>query len=247
MDDEGNDLTCPITLELLEDAVASPCCGRTFSREALRSCLARNGACPLCRVKVKDKFPAFDTRKTPELKIMASLVDRYREKQGESGEKGKKKEEEKGTEKEEKGKEEDQEEKKAEFNCSFQPIHNRRGEELSVGKLTLDVAWHDYQGDVSLFIPIIDRSGSMSRSFCQVQEALLYMHFLTFQNRLFFFSFSFSFHFTSLLFFFLISSPLSPFPQACIHDHHSLRIKSGNHHGPSRWRYHNRASQGSRK
>ena len=202
MEDEVNDLQCPVTLDLLEDPVASPCCGRTFSRAALRSCLERTDTCPVCRACVSSEYPSFDVNTIPKLKVVASMVERHRQKGGvQDEEKGKEKEEDHGVVVEE----EETKDKEAEFRCSFQPIQNRLGEKLSVGKLSLDVVWPDYRGDISLFIPIIDRSGSMMRSFSQVQEALLYMHFLTFQNRYLFFSFPLLFPFLFLSFFLLTS------------------------------------------
>ena len=137
----------------------------------------------MCRALVSVRFPSFCVEATPKLKMVASMVERHKE----NGEK-------KGKEPEEpippsapsvpiEGAYEGGEKKETEFHCSFQPIRNRVGDELTVGKLSLEVVWPDYSGDISLFIPIIDKSGSMNRSFKQVQEALLYMHFLTFQNR----------------------------------------------------------------
>lgn len=43
------DSTCPITLDLFEDPVTVPCCGKAVSRIPLRDYLSNNSKCPLCK------------------------------------------------------------------------------------------------------------------------------------------------------------------------------------------------------
>lgn len=55
---------------------------------------------------------------------------------------------------------------------------------LPVGRLQVDVEWPAYEGDVCLFIPVIDKSGSMGgQPFEQVKTALLHMLDQTLSNR----------------------------------------------------------------
>lgn len=68
------DLCCPISLELLEDPVTTPCCGRTFSRAPLSQYLAGNTACPLCRARIKKKFPHWDVGEVPPNRFVISSL-----------------------------------------------------------------------------------------------------------------------------------------------------------------------------
>ena len=42
-------LVCPVSKDLLRDAVMLPCCGESASEDAARSALNRTGRCPLCQ------------------------------------------------------------------------------------------------------------------------------------------------------------------------------------------------------
>ena len=68
-------LTCPISLELLEDPVSTPCCGNAFSRASLRGVLGAHAACPLCRADIAARFPAFDVETLPKNRTIAAMVD----------------------------------------------------------------------------------------------------------------------------------------------------------------------------
>ena len=48
------ELQCPLTLQLLEDPVSLPCCGRACSRAALIAAASINPSCPLCRADYED-------------------------------------------------------------------------------------------------------------------------------------------------------------------------------------------------
>ncbi len=55
VDASGNDLTCPITMEQIRDndaVMRINRCGHLFKESALRSWLARNNRCPVCRSNV---------------------------------------------------------------------------------------------------------------------------------------------------------------------------------------------------
>ena len=55
---------------------------------------------------------------------------------------------------------------------------------LPVGRLQVDVEWPSYEGDVCLFMPVIDKSGSMGgQPFEQVKTALMHMLNQTLTNR----------------------------------------------------------------
>lgn len=70
------------------------------------------------------------------------------------------------------------------WTCSLSRVVSPAGETLPVGRLRAEVKWPSFAGDVCLFIPVIDRSGSMSgKPFTQVKEALLHMLNSTLSNR----------------------------------------------------------------
>lgn len=55
VDASGNDLTCPITMEQIRDndaVMRINRCGHLFKESALRTWLARNNRCPVCRSRV---------------------------------------------------------------------------------------------------------------------------------------------------------------------------------------------------
>lgn len=66
-----NDLTCPITLELFEDPVSVPCCGKACSREALVQHLNIASRCPLCN----HDLSGFDARSATKNVLLAGLVE----------------------------------------------------------------------------------------------------------------------------------------------------------------------------
>lgn len=51
------DLTCPLTLELLDDPITLPCCGKTISRLPMVESLEYSSSCPLCRQELEDYNP----------------------------------------------------------------------------------------------------------------------------------------------------------------------------------------------
>jgi hypothetical protein len=69
---EELDLTCPISLELLDDPICSPCCGRAFSRASLRSHFQTSSDCPICRAPLID----FNVETAPRNVNIAALVSR---------------------------------------------------------------------------------------------------------------------------------------------------------------------------
>ncbi len=80
-----SELTCPLSLELLEDPVSVPCCGRTFSRAGLASHLSHSAMCPFCRADIPAKHPAFDVAHASKNLALAALVDMFKARSGASG------------------------------------------------------------------------------------------------------------------------------------------------------------------
>lgn len=135
-------------------------------------CLQTSKTCPLCRARIKKKFPSFDVDTVPPNRNIQAMVEHYLQT------------------------------KKAVsdgsvplpprlvldddpvWHCSVAPVNDHAGEELPISKLQLDISQPTYCGDVCMLIPVIDKSGSMSgQPFEQVKQALLHMHHLTFTNR----------------------------------------------------------------
>lgn len=65
---------CPITLDRLRDPVVVPCCGRAFSRHALRTALRvlprGDAKCPLCRASLV----AFDVERAPRVRDLEDVA-----------------------------------------------------------------------------------------------------------------------------------------------------------------------------
>lgn len=78
MSQSADTLTDPISLELFEDPVQTPCCGNTLSRISLRKALPR---CPLCRIHIADEHPAFKVDNVPINRTVAHLVEAHRAQQ----------------------------------------------------------------------------------------------------------------------------------------------------------------------
>eukprot|EP00750_Incisomonas_marina_P032883 INCI9399.2.p1 GENE.INCI9399.2~~INCI9399.2.p1 ORF type:complete len:1872 (+),score=294.44 INCI9399.2:196-5616(+) len=188
-------LHCPITLELLEDPVTTPCCGNTFSRDSLKEYLKVSVQCPLCRVDLKTRFPFFDVETVTRNNTMAGLVDDFRRSSGASAPGG-------GgggapalpaastttvgssTMQNVAVATEQMRQQGPRWQATLDPVVTGDGTQLPVGRLRLDVEWPDYTGDVCLFLPIIDKSGSMAgQPFRQVKTALMHMLHQTLAHR----------------------------------------------------------------
>ena len=74
---EDRSLCCPVSLELFDDPVQTPCCGNSLNRASLRQSLPR---CPLCRVDIGTTHPTFGIDDVPTNRAVASLVDEHRAK-----------------------------------------------------------------------------------------------------------------------------------------------------------------------
>lgn len=80
LDNFVKDLTCPITGDLFEDPVQTPCCRQPFTRVALAQWLANNSDCPKCRGNIAD----FDVATAPQERTLQSMADAIRSQQAES-------------------------------------------------------------------------------------------------------------------------------------------------------------------
>jgi len=181
MDSHQVDLTCPISLELLEDPISTPCCGQALSRASLRAHLATERCCPLCRADLQAEYSSFDVETVAKNRTLASLVDAHRERIA-SGE-------------ETNVPAADVHRSMAarlaaaqdagpQYRCSLVPCCTKGGTRLPVGRMSVDVEWPSYEGDVCLVMPVIDKSGSMGgQPFAQVKTALLHMLHQTLANR----------------------------------------------------------------
>lgn len=153
------DLTCPITQELFEDPISVPCCGKAFSRLDLVQHFDHNGAtCPMCRADI----PHFDALHAPKNVIIAGMVESYnRLAQSPPSPPV-------------------PPPPKQMWSCSASPVINNENVTLPVSELSISLDNAEFATKPSLFIAVVDRSGSMSGSpWQQVETALLHIMSLT--------------------------------------------------------------------
>lgn len=171
MGEHSEDLLCPISLELFDDPVSTPCCGHAISRSSLRSHLAREGFCPLCRANIRAEHSSFDVDAVTKNRTIASLVDAHRARQAQLAETSA-------------PVEAPVEAAAPKWSCSLGPCTTQGGRKIPVGQMKINVEWPSYKGDVCLFLPVIDKSGSMGgQPFDQVKTALMHMLHQTLQHR----------------------------------------------------------------
>ena len=156
------DLTCPITQELFDDPISVPCCGKAFSRLPLTQHFEHNGpTCPMCRAEI----PHFDALHAPKNVIIAGMVDSYNRLV------------------------QDPPDPapppvplppKQTWYCSASPVFNNENTAIPVSELQINLDNAEFATKPSLFIAVVDRSGSMSGSpWQQVETALLHIMSLT--------------------------------------------------------------------
>lgn len=134
-----DELTCPITLELLEDPISTPCCGRAVSRQAMITIQHSSNRCPLCSASLHE----FDSISSPRMVNLVYLVEQAK-KSGIRIVESDAKSSAAPTD---------------DWKCNLQILTNQFGSP-SLGKLTIDSKKHS--GFKTLFIPALDRSGSMA-------------------------------------------------------------------------------------
>jgi ankyrin repeat protein len=161
-----NNLSCPVTHEKFKDPVCMPCCGNTFSRESLITWFSDNDTCMMCRKDLTDIN--FDPKNAPTCVQIGHMIDESNEPQLE------------------------QEEKETivvdnSWICEAVPIklHKNKNNydvaKISVYKKNTDPSENKFK---TLFIPVIDRSGSMSGNpKTQTEFACHQMIDMTYQNK----------------------------------------------------------------
>lgn len=147
------DLTCPITLDLFRDPVTVPCCGKAFERRALQESLTRRPQCPTCNGNLRD-FPVMTAAKNV---VLAALVATFEEPPPVSVPAP----------------------RTHQWSCMAVPITAKN----TLCEITLTLENAKFQTRPSLFIALLDRSGSMSgRPAAQVAQALKYIETLAGRN-----------------------------------------------------------------
>lgn len=159
MDKIMNDLMCPISMEILKDPVTVPCCGKAFSRASLVGCFqaTTNLTCPTCNADLSH----FDVSTAPKNVVLAGIIESLNL-EGPSV---------------------------AEmivdqthvWQGELHPINSSR----EIAELSIKIAKSQFSTRPSLFIAVVDRSGSMhGRPLEQVETALVHMMAITQRNPL---------------------------------------------------------------
>lgn len=148
-----NDLTDPITGDLFADPVTTPC-GHTFGRLSLTQALAAgNPVCPSCRADLS----AFDPMAAAKNIQIAGAVETYVQLTATVPHR-------------------EIIATKPKWAATLTPVIDNEGKQLPVGELQLTLEDADFSTKPSLFIAVVDRSGSMSGSpWKQVEMALLHI------------------------------------------------------------------------
>lgn len=154
MQPTNKSLICPISQDWLEDPISTPCCGQTFSRLSLSDWLNQSQNCPMCRMNIDH----FDAHSAPSNKNIIDMVT---------------------------------EAQKLPLVIIEEPNHKQEWEAkihritnnfTVIGKMEL-VNQNKQSNFKTLFIPVIDKSGSMSGSaFSQVRYSLNRIIDLTYKN-----------------------------------------------------------------
>ncbi len=151
-----NDLTCPITLNLFIDPISLPCCGKAIERNALIEHNSRYNTCPLCRGSLEN----LDIISMPKNVTLFSLVEEFKNNKFEVKDNNR-------------------------LQIADNRIHKWSGrlyklKNTNVKKLVLHLDNAKFESHKSLFIPVVDRSGSMAGNpWKQVEMALLHILAIT--------------------------------------------------------------------
>jgi hypothetical protein len=70
-----DNITCPITLELLVDPVQLPCCGKTVSRQPLITIANTTRTCCFCRAQFS---PGFNAQTAAPNRVLADIVEEFK-------------------------------------------------------------------------------------------------------------------------------------------------------------------------
>ena len=142
-------LTCPITLEIIEDPVQLPCCGKSVSRIPLKEALNIIKSCPLCRKDLSN----FDIDNAPTNRTLSSIVESIKLSHTHKVVKD------------------------HQWLSNFEWIDQKKP---YIGKLSLNIIRSNFITKKSIFIAVVDKSGSMSGTpINQVKTALEHIIGLT--------------------------------------------------------------------
>lgn len=146
IDNFVNDLTCPLTLELLDDPVKPPCCGQPFSRAAFVAWVEQGGdACPHCRASLENLD--FDARDAPTERTLKNMVAAIQRQLNERGA-----------------------QQPHQYHCTLTAVNER------VAQLELTLENGRFTPQPTLIVLALDQSGSMSGNpWTQVKTALVHI------------------------------------------------------------------------
>eukprot|EP01083_Nonionella_stella_P182434 656511_1 len=180
------ELTCPITFELFEDPISVPCCGKTFSRKALCDCfrnqINNRNTCPLCN----GDLSSFDPNTAPSNKNILSFVEMIQSQRQLKEQLNILSVAPKQNEVSEKTSAAVVEPPKQQWTARIQTMHGHGTNMLSpIAQLQITLKNSNFELIPSLFIIVVDKSGSMSGSaWSQVQTALTHISAITRANSL---------------------------------------------------------------
>jgi ankyrin repeat protein/uncharacterized protein YegL len=155
----ADNLVCPLSLDYFKDPITIPVCSHTFEREFLVAQFAEHavGKCPTCNAP----SPGYDPEKAPKNVTIANVVEAYM----------------KTNSLEHKG--------QHQWKAQLYPLYNNKGEQLSLGLMNVSLTESNFSVRPSLFICIVDQSGSMAGTpWKQVQQSLVHMDSLSRANPL---------------------------------------------------------------
>jgi ankyrin repeat protein/uncharacterized protein YegL len=168
-----NDLTCPIDLDLFQDPISVPCCGKAFNRLALVQHLefSHGKKCPMCKQSLEN-FDAVNAQKNV---LIMSMLESF-------------------IKLDEQAKMQNNQllvklsgsapsTNKPKWMAELVPIVNNYGNTFGVGELKINLENSKFIPRPSLFIAVVDRSGSMGGNpWRQVETALIHIMSLTRSN-----------------------------------------------------------------
>ncbi|XWV24722.1 hypothetical protein QJ856_gp1061 [Tupanvirus deep ocean] len=161
-----NDLSCPIDLDLFEDPISVPCCGKAFNRLALAQHFDTNyeKKCPLCNGNLEN----FDPLTAQKNVVIMGLLETFKNLQnGISVE----------------NKPIVVPNKIPKWSAFVNPVFDCYGKEIGISELKVSLQNSTFIPRPSLFIAVVDRSGSMSGNpWQQVEKALIHIMSLTRNN-----------------------------------------------------------------
>lgn len=159
------DLTCPITLELFDDPITVPCCTKAFSRNSLRDYFNFKRQCPLCNADLSN----FNVYIAPKELHLAGLVETFIKQKNQNNNNNISK----------------QPNKNHTWSCKIYPIDISESIKSStrIAEFELLINQPNFKISPSLFILVVDRSGSMSGTpWNQVEIALKHILILAKSN-----------------------------------------------------------------